>query len=153
MKLVIATFLAFFLGNNSIGLHDSITATFNVFEKGHVVLLKIQFNTSDYIFVKPSRGVDITKDNFNEYLDATTSWEIDGEVINPKVLSIKTSKHHTEVLCFMSEKKENIKTVKIKNEFLLDIKSHSNIVMLDLNEIAKDYRLYQKRREIVVAYD
>ena len=49
--------------------------------------------------------------------------------------------------------RENIKSVTIKNEFLLNVKSHSNIVKLDINNTFKDYRLHKERREIKVDYN
>ena len=71
----------------------------------------------------------------------------------PQVLEIKSDKHHTKVICFLSKYKESIKSVTIKNEFLLNVKSHSNIVKLDINNTFKDYRLHKERREIKVNYN
>lgn len=153
MKFLIIGFLTFFLSSNSSELHDSVTATFNVIEKGHVIMLEIDFDTDNYLSVNPSKDRKITKEKFSEYLNKTTNWAFDGEVIIPEVLSIQVSGHHTKVVCFLSKEKEDIKSVKIKNEFLLSFPSHSNIVMLDLNDVFKDFRLHQKRREITVVYD
>ena len=149
MRFIIVAFLAFFNSN----LHDSISATFNVLEKGHVIMLEIDFDTHDYLKINASENHKITKEDFNEYLNKTTSWEFDDEKLVPKVLSLKSSSHHTKVVCFLSKSKENIKSVKIKNEFLLDITSHSNIVMLGLNGAYKDFRLHKERREIKVDYN
>ena len=75
-----------------------------------------------------------------------------GQKLVPQVLEIKSDKHHTKVICFLSKYKESIKSVTIKNEFLLNVKSHSNIVKLDINNTFKDYRLHKERREIKVNY-
>ena len=83
----------------------------------------------------------------------TTSWEIDGEKLIPQILDIKSGEHHTKVICFLSEYRENIKSVSIKNEFLMNVKSNSNIVKLDINNTFKDYRLHKERREIKVDYN
>ena len=117
MKFLITTFLTFFLTSNSSELHDSVTATFNVIEKGHVIMLEIDFNTSDYLSVNSTKGLEITKENFSEYLNITTNWELDDEVLVPEVVSIQLSNHHTKVVCFLSEKNDHIRSVKIKNEF------------------------------------
>lgn len=153
MKLLITVFLTFFFGSHSNEVHESITATFNVIEKGHVIMLEIDFDTDNYLRINPSKQRKITKASFSQYLTKTTSWAFDDKVLVPKVLSIEVSGHHTKVVCFLSKAKEDIKSVKIKNEFLLNIPSHSNIVMLDLNDVFKDFRLHPKRREIKVDYN
>lgn len=153
MKFLIIAFLVFFNFNKTEDLHDSVTATFNVIEKGHVIMLEIDFDTHDYLKINSSENQTITKKNFNAYLNNTTSWEFDGENLVPNVLSIKPSGHHTKVVCLLSESKKNFKSIKIKNEFLLSIKSHSNVVMLDLNGVYKDYRLHKNRKVIQVSYN
>ena len=153
MKILIFTFLAFLNLCKTNNLHESISATFNVVKRGHVLMLEIDFDEENFIKLGISKSLHISKEDFSKYLDKTTSWEFDGEKIVPRVLEIKSDEHHTKVICFLSKYKENIKSVKIKNEFLLNVKSHSNIVQLDINNTFKDYRLHKERREINVIYN
>jgi hypothetical protein len=150
MRILIIAFLMFFNNNNT--FHESISATFNVIERGHVVMLEIDFDTFNFLKLDASKSIKVTKEDFSKYLYKTTTWEIDGEILIPEVLTIKSVKQHTKVICFLSKSNKNIKSIKIKNEFFLNIESHSNIIELDINNTFKDYRLHDKRRKITVNY-
>lgn len=153
MKILIFTFLAFLNICKTNNLHESISATFNVVKRGHVLMLEIDFDEENFIKFAASKSLHISKEDFSKYLQKTTSWEFDGEIIIPQVLEIKYDGHHTKVICFLSNYKENIRSVTIKNEFLINVKSHSNIVQLDINNTFKDYRLHKERRQIKVNYN
>jgi len=153
MKILILTCFALLNMTNINNLHESISATFNVIKRGHVLMLEIDFDEENFIKFGASNSLHISKEDFSKYLNKTTSWEFDGEKIVPQVLEIKSDEHHTKVICYLSKYKENIKSVTIKNEFLLNVKSHSNIVKLDINNTFKDYRLHKERREVKVNYN
>lgn len=154
MRILIILFIAFFnINNSSNTTHDSISATFNVIERGHVLMLEIDFDMDNYLNLNTTKDHMITKEDFSFYLNKTTSWEFDGEKLTPQVLSIKSLGHHTKVICLLSETKKYIKTVKISNEFLIDIKGHSNIIKLDINGGFKDFRLHKNRKEIEIDYN
>jgi len=149
--LVLALFAIYNLNINSSD-HDSISATFNVIDKGHVLMLEVDFDTFDFLKLDAAKSITVTKEDFSNYLNKTTSWEFDGKQLTPQVLSIKPTGHHTKVICFLSKSIKNIKKVVIKNEFLVNVKAHSNIVALDINNTFKDFRLHKERREIKVDY-
>jgi sulfur relay (sulfurtransferase) DsrC/TusE family protein len=153
MRILILTCFALFNITNLNNLHDSISATFNVIRRGHVLMLEIDFDEENFIKFGGSKTLHVSKEDFSKYLNKTTSWEFDGEKLVPQVLEIKSNEHHTNVICFLSKYKESIKSVTIKNEFLLNVKAHSNIVKLDINNTFKDYRLHKERREIKVNYN
>lgn len=152
MRILIIAFFALFSINKTTDLHESISATFNVIKRGHVLMLEIDFDEENFIKFGESNSLHISKEDFSRYLHKTTSWQFDGKKLIPKVLDIKSGEHHTKVICYLSKYKENIKSVTIKNEFLLNVESHSNIVKLDINSTFKDYRLHKGRREIKVDY-
>ena len=152
MRILILTCFALLNITNINNLHESISATFNVIRRGHVLMLEIDFDEENFIKFGASNSLHVSKEDFSKYLNKTTSWEFDGEKLVPQVLEIKSNEHHTKVICFLSKYKESIKSVIIKNEFLLNVKSHSNIVKLDINNTFKDYRLHKERREIKVNY-
>ena len=153
MRILILTCFALLNMTNINNLHESISATFNVIKRGHVLMLEIDFDEENFIKFGASKSLHVSKEDFSKYLNKTTSWEFNGEKLVPQVLEIKSDEHHTKVICFLSKYKESIKSVKIKNEFLLNVKSHSNIVKLDINNTFKDYRLHKERREIKVNYN
>ncbi|MDG1744030.1 MAG: hypothetical protein P8K12_02175 [Polaribacter sp.] len=153
MRILIITLFTLLNINSKTIIHESISASFNVIKRGHLLLLEIDFDEENYIKFGESISLQVTKEDFGNYLNKTTSWEIDGEKLIPQILDIKSGEHHTKVICFLSEYRENIKSVSIKNEFLMNVKSHFNIVKLDINNTFKDYRLHKERREIKVDYD
>lgn len=153
MRILVIALFVFFNINNSNKLHDSVSATFNIIETGHILMLEINFETFNFLKLDAAKNIKVTKEDFSEYLNKTTSWEIDGEKLIPQILSIKSKEHHTKVICFLAKSKKNIKIVKIKNEFLLNVSEHSNIIELDVNDTFRDYNLNKKRREIRVDYD
>lgn len=116
-------------------------------------MLEIDFDTFNFLKLDASKSIKVTKDDFSAYLNKTSSWKFDGEKITPQVLTIKSENHHTKVICFLAKSRKNIKKVEIKNEFLLNVETHSNIVELDINETFKDFRMYKDRKEIVVNYN
>jgi sulfur relay (sulfurtransferase) DsrC/TusE family protein len=153
MRILIFTCFALLNICNTNNFHESISATFNVIKRGHVLMLEIDFDEENFIKFGESKSLHVSKEDFSNYLHKTTSWEFDGKKLIPQVLEIKSFQHHTKVICYLSKYRENIKSVTIKNEFLLNVKSHSNIVKLDINNTFKDYRLYKERREIKVDYN
>lgn len=153
MRVLIIACFAFLNFNFTNDIHESISATFNVIQRGHVLMLEIDFDEENFIKFGEATSLKISKEVFSKYLDKTTSWEFDGEKIIPQILDIKSAEHHTKVICFLSKNPNNIKVVKIKNEFLLNVESHSNIIKLDINNTFKDFRLHKERREIKVDYN
>lgn len=132
--------------------HESVSASFNIIKKGHVLLLEIEFDDENFIKFGETENLKVTKKDFQKYLNQTTSWEIDGIILTPQILSVKSIREHTKVICYLSKAKENIKSVRVKNEFLIDVKDHSNIIKLDINNTFKDFRMHKKRIELEVIY-
>ena len=153
MKILIFTFLAFLNISKTNNLHESISTTFNVVKRGHVLMLEIDFDEENFTKFAVSKSLHVSSKDFSKYLNKTTSWVFDGQKIVPQVLEIKSDEHHTKVTCFLSKYKENIKSVTIKNEFLINVESHSNIVQLDINNTYKDFRMHKERRQIKVNYN
>lgn len=145
--------VAFLNLSNISKTHDAVTATFNVINRGHVLLLEIEFDKFEYLSLSTISNHKVTKEDFSKYLNKTTSWEFDGKELVPQVLSIKSDRQHTKVICFLSKAKKNIKNIKVKNDFLLGVKEHSNIIKLDVNNSFKDFRLDKNRKQIEVNYE
>lgn len=153
MKILILSFLMLFNLNNDV-VHDSVKATFNVIEKGHVLMLEIDFDTDNFKKINTLENNTISKAVFLKYLNTTTSWEIDGVTLLPEVLSIKPyGHHHTKVVCFLSKAPKNsIKSIKIKNKFLIDIHAHINVIKIDVNKEFKDFKMDKNRQELAVEF-
>ena len=153
MRFLIIALIAFFNFSNSNEIHDAVSAKFQVIERGEVLFLEIEFEEENLVKLDKTKSLRITKKEFENYLNETTSWIFNAKKINPKVLAIQTEGHHKKAICFLSKKKQNIKLIEVKNEFLLEVEAHINIVMLDINNTFKDFELDTKRREITVNYD
>ncbi|WP_157603649.1 DUF6702 family protein [Polaribacter atrinae] len=153
MRILIIICFAFLNINMTNDVHESISATFNVIKRGHVLMLEIEFDEENFIKFGESSSLHVSKEDFGNYLNKTTSWEFDGKKLIPQILDVQSGEHHTKVICFLSQNPDNIKSVTIKNEFLLNVTSHSNIVQLDINNTFKDFRLHKGRREIKVDYN
>ena len=152
MKLITILCFAFFTISITNTSHESVSATFNIIEKGHVLMLEIDFDDENFIKYGETSSLKITKEDFRKYLKETTSWEIDGKRLTPQILTLKSVGEHTRVICFLSKAKKGIKTVKVRNEFLIDVKDHSNIIKLDINNSFKDFRMHKKRIQLEVNY-
>ena len=133
--------------------HESVSASFNIIQRGYVLLLEIDFDEENYIKFGNTSSLKITKDEFSKYLNKTTDWQIDGKEIIPEILSIKSDREHTKVVCFLSKANKNIKKVKVTNFFLIDVKDHANIIKLDINDTFKDFKMDKDRRELEVSFD
>lgn len=153
MRNITIFLFGFILTSATSSMHDAVTATFNVVEKGHVLMLEIDFDQDDYLKIHGANTNQVNKNDFSKYLNKTTSWQFDGKKIQPKILSIQPQGHHTKAVCFLSESKKNIQKVIVKNEFLIEVKNHSNIIKLDINNTFKGYRLHKNRKEITVNYN
>ena len=149
---ILMLFFTVLLSLNKVADHDSVTATFNIIEKGDVLLLEIDFDSHDFLKSTHATEHKITKENFSVYLHKTASWKINNKEIIPEVLHLKSNHHHTKAVCFLGKAIKKVTSVKIKNEFLLDVNSHANIIKLDLNGTFKDFRLHKGRKEIEVTY-
>ncbi len=154
MKFLIVTLLALFnLSIEPTITHDAVTATFNIVERGHVLMLEIDFNTQDFLKINKLKNKKISDEIFKTYLNKTTSWEIDCIKIIPSVLSIKSLGHHTKVICFLSKSyDEEIKSIAIKNEFLIAIESHINVIIIDINKTHRGFKMDKTRQEITIDY-
>jgi hypothetical protein len=153
MRLLVITLLTFFNFLNKATTHDAVSAKFHVVARGEVLFLEIEFEEENLVKLNKTKSLRVTKKEFETYINETTTWVFDNEKIAPKILSIQTEGHHKKAICFLSKKKENIKSIQVKNEFLLGIETHINIVMLDFNGTFKDFELDKNRREIIVSYD
>lgn len=153
MRFLIITFFTLFSFSNTNEIHDAVIAKFHIVERGEVLFLEIEFDAENIIKLNKTSSLRVTKEDFSKYLNETTSWFIDGNQITPKTLSIQTTGDHNKAICFLSKSLKNVKLVQVKNEFLLDIEEHINVLMLDLNKTYKDFKLDKNRKEIIVNYN
>ncbi len=152
MRFLIITLFTLLSFSNTDDFHDAVIAKFHIVERGEVLFLEVEFDSENLVKLNKTNSLRVTKEEFTKYLNETTSWVFDGQKITPKTLSIQTSGDHNKAICFLSKSLKEVKSVQVKNEFLLDIDEQINVVMLDLNKTYKDYKLDKKRKEISVFY-
>lgn len=153
MRFLIISLFTVLSFNNSVEFHDAVTAKFHIVERGEVLFLEVEFDAENMIKLNKTSSLKVTKEDFTKYLNETTNWFFDGKQIIPKTLSIQTFGGHKKAICFLSKSLKEVKSFKVKNEFLLDIDEHINVVMVDLNNTYKDYKLDKNRKEITVNYE
>ncbi len=150
MKSVIIGCLVLFNVISNDSAHDAITAKFHLVNRGEVLFLEIDFSSEDFILSGASESLVITKEDVDYYIKDKTRWSFNKKEIIPKVLSVKQYGHHTKAVCFISKTKKHLKSIEIKNEFLLNIENHSNIIILDVNDTHREFRLHSDRKKIKI---
>jgi len=83
MRILILTCFALLNITNINNLHESISATFNVIRRGHVLMLEIDFDEENFIKFGASKSLHVSKEDFSKYLNKTTSWEFNDEKLVP----------------------------------------------------------------------
>jgi hypothetical protein len=153
IRFIIITFLSLLNFANINELHDAVIAKFHIIQRGEVLFLEVEFDAENMVKLNKTNSLRVTKEDFTKYLNETTSWFFDGKKITPKTLSLQSSRGHNKAICFLSKSLKDVKKVQIKNEFLLDINNHINVVMIDINKSFKDYKLDKNRKELTVHYN
>lgn len=153
MKLLV--FILIVLSNflNTNINHDSILAKFRVIERGEVFFLEVEFEEQNIVKLNKTNSLHVTNKEFELYLNETTEWILNKKKVNPKVLAIEKNGYHKKAICLLSKKQKNIKSIVVKNKFLLDVKSHINVLVLEINNTIKDFQLDNNRITVSVNYN
>ena len=132
--------------------HDAEIAVFKLYETDSGLDLIVSFDKEDFLNSQSESVRKIEEIIIQNYINETTKWEINHEVVDVKVTKIIYQKDHIRVDCRMLQGKKDIFNIRITNAFLLDIKDQSNVIMIDVNEKSRDFRMSLERQEIQVKY-
>jgi hypothetical protein len=65
MRILIFTCFALLNICNTNNFHESISATFNVIKRGHVLMLEIDFDEENFIKFGESKSLHVSKEDFS----------------------------------------------------------------------------------------
>lgn len=133
--------------------HDAMIAVFKLSLEGEDLTLDLSFDIEDYCISLSTKQKEVTVEQLTQYLNEVTSWEInDSSSASLTVTSLTIKGEHYHATCKLSTINTDINKLDILNKFLLPIEGHSNIIMLDLNDTFRDFRMHAKRTTIEVKY-
>lgn len=151
MKLIIA--LLFSLGAVfGTVAHDTPMAIFTVSEQAGGLALSVEVDRSGYARVNGDAEETPATENFEAYLNKKSAWVVNGEHAPVKVERITTEGHHFTAHCRLNARVSTVDELKVYNRFLLDIKDQTNVVMLQLHNDSRGFRMHQGRQLITVKY-
>lgn len=151
MKMA-ALFLAMLLPLLEIEVHDVSMATFRLSEYENGIELNISFDKDDYVRVNKLTDQNIAIDQFQDYLNTTTCWTVNGKKQTIQVETISVKQDHVSATCRTKTTTQPIQKLLVENEFLLDVQDQTNVVVFDLYGKSRGFRMHSGRREIVVTY-
>ena len=148
------TYIIFIFLNVCSLTHDVPIALFHLEESANGVNLDISFDISDFERSTTQKKTKITKDWMQQYLNDHMSVEFNRKKTAFIIKTISFNREHIEVEgTFEIPPTKKIKTVKIENTCLIDIKNQSNIIHLDINDASRDFRIHKDRTKIGVNYN
>ncbi|MEM9546599.1 MAG: hypothetical protein AAGA77_11545 [Bacteroidota bacterium] len=142
---------ALLLSGKSYDVHEVAIAVFTIEKKDHNILLELTFDRDDYLEYNHLQSHELTLAQVEIYLNENLNISFDGETC--KLLETKLIEKNPHVLFSALLRSDDgpIKNIEIQNTFLNSIEGHSNIVMIDMHGISKDYRMHRERTKIIIA--
>lgn len=131
--------------------HDAVIAVFKVYQQ-EGLRLEVNFDIEDFTTIQALQPSEVTPNYLSSYLKNKTRWSVGDRQLNIEVLSIAMERDHFKASCIIANAPAQISNLIIQNEFLLEVEDHSNIMMIDLNETTKDFRMHEKRKELIINY-
>lgn len=127
-------------------------AVFRISQTDSQLQIDLSFDIEDYHNSLNLTEEQVTSKQLAQYLNAVTDWRInDIDKGNILVSNLSTIGDHYHATCTISTLK-SISTLDISNSFLTGVKGHSNIIILDLNDTFRDFRMHAKRTSLTVSY-
>lgn len=132
--------------------HDLAMAVFRVEPTENGFTVGINFDQEDYALVNKLVAKQIDRYSFQEYLDCSTNWIINGTQQRLVVTEISEEGDHLQAKCAIEMSTEKLKSMVITNDFLLPIEDQTNVVLLAIDGNTRGFRMHSGRREITVEY-
>ncbi|MEM6398354.1 MAG: hypothetical protein AAF741_18525 [Bacteroidota bacterium] len=132
--------------------HDVSMAMFRLSAAENGLDLQIDFDKADYLYVSGLHESTIDIQGFQDYLDRTTSWIIDEKECTAIVRELSTERDHVQVKCFIETASSKHTEFSIYNEFLNGIEDQSNVIILELHDQSRGFRMHNDRTQITISY-
>lgn len=144
--------LTIVISNSFVFAHDVAIAVFHISESNESIQIDIAFDIEDFCESIGIKAEEVNLEKMQNYLNDNTSFQFNTLVSSLEVLEIKIVRDHIKVRGVFEKVVESVKTIKIRNNCLINVSGHSNIIKVDLNDKSKDYRMHKERTEINLAY-
>ena len=132
--------------------HDARMAVFRVSQVDNQLHIDLSFDIEDYQTALAVTEEQVTSTQLAQYLDEATDWRINAsDDYKILVSDLNTSGEHYQATCRILLQ-DSITSLKISNSFLTGVKGHSNIMILNLNDTFRDFRMHAKRTALLVSY-
>lgn len=151
MKLLISMLfgLSAFLAADD---HDVPMAIFTVSTATEGLALEVAFDAADYAAANSLAQDKPDPCELEDYLNRTTSWTIEGQEQALRVQSIGTKEGHLLARCRLGNKVTRVEEIVIENQFLLSIPNQTNVVMLELDDRSRGFRMHEGRQKVSASY-
>ena len=151
MNILLYILLATF-SSATIPVHDVPMAVFRLSKSDSNIQLEVTFDIDDL-----SQALNTTEDliglkKVEAYLLKHSRFEFDNKLLRLSLIDMKVLKDHVRFTGVFDGVSDNTKTLKITNSCLIDVPSHSNIMMINLNNTTRDYRMHKGRVAISIEY-
>jgi len=151
MKVLLFVF-TIILGKLFLPVHDVPIATFHITESNAILKIDITFDLEDFSKSLNIKTTEINLENVQNYLTENTSFQFNDQVSNLTISEVKIIRDHIKVKGNFGKSGMLIKTIKVENRCLNNVRRHSNIIQIDLNNKSRDYRMHKKRSVIDLKY-
>lgn len=147
MNVVLAILLLF--GSSS---HDIQVAYFKVQEVNDSLVVEFVFEKGDLLSVLNNNDSELSDEELETYLKSNFSISINDDLQNLIFGEISKRGNHVSIQGKSELKNKEIRIIAIKNECLLKISGHSNIVEVNLYNKQRDFLMNIERTSIEINY-
>ncbi len=133
-------------------VHDVPLAVFHIMESNGMLEIDITFDLEDFSKSLDVEIAEVNVERMQKYLTENTSFQFNAKVANLKISEVKIVRDHIEVKGNFVEIIKNINNIKIENTCLNNIRRHSNVMQIELNDETKDFRMHSRRTIINLTY-
>lgn len=144
--LVLLVHLLFANGSS----HDLAMAKFKVFTTADQTHLAITIDKEDLL--AEMKAQEFSLELLQSYFEAHTIFTFDGKQEVFKLTDFRINADHLKLNASFINRIGQVKALQIENTCLINVKKHSNIMQIDINNEQKDFRMHEKRTVIIVEY-
>lgn len=133
-------------------VHNVPVATFEIAQSEKSIVLNISFEVSDFIKSTKINANEITQQVLQKYMDNHTSFKFNGQINPYKISKFVIERDHIKIKGNFINDVQSVKNIKIENKCLINIHHHSNVIEINLNNQARDFKMNKDRTKIHVSY-
>lgn len=125
-------------------------AVFKLTETDDSFQLELIFDREDFAQSTGHAEKKLSKSQLQTYIEKHTQWQVDNHRIMFSVTHLEIDDDHYKASCIAPKEFKKYNRLSVDNTFLLDIDNQSNIIMIDLNNKSRDFRMHSNRRALIV---